>query len=309
MNVNTISCLAQNANTGYADCPVHIKFEGAIEVPASKRFTKAEVQALGTTLNAMIINASKSSRAFPFPPFIKDESTGGDPNNVEFDNGEEITTWENYYKLNFSFYRGGLPLSNALRSRNGRDTAFLFYGNGIVFGTTINGEYAGVPVYNFWSTAKPGAFKRENAYSWKGSTPVPFLTDKVWYVEDDFGAADLKGLHIVDLSTTTTPEVSATGLAILDVKERGYGTDYGALYPTELAAVTWTCKNRATGLAIVVTGVTVVGGKLNVNLDDTDLNYPATGEWLTIVPPNVTSLIAGGILNAEIEPLDIKVTV
>ncbi len=312
MKVNTISCGAYNANTGASNCPVHLKFEGAIEVPADKRFTKAEVENLATTLRALIVNNNRLLRAYPFPPFTKSDPKGGDTVNVTFDSGEEITMGENYYILNFNFYKGGVPLNNSLRTRNGSDTAFLFYGGGIIFGSMINNEYAGVPASNFWCMAAThGAFKTESKYMWKANVPTPFLNEKVWFVEDDFDVRDLTGLRNVDIYTTTLPNaITAGGVVALDVKERGYGTNYADLYPAELATVgLFTARNKATGAAITVTSTSVSNGRLSITLDTTDADYPAVGGTVTIVGPLISALTAAGILNAEIFSLDIVRTV
>jgi hypothetical protein len=308
--LNTVSCKTFAINTGTGECDLHFSLEGVIEVPKSREFSQAEIEAMQTTLNAGVIAASKSNRFFPFPVLIGEETTGGDTNEVEFDNGISITTFENYYKVTGKFYKGGFGSNNALRSRNGNDIALLFYGkigaSYAILGAKINSKYKGIPGINFWcNPQKWGAFKRESQYMWKVNIPTPYLNDQLWYVTTDFYPADIEGLHHVEMEAvnSTTP-ISAGGVIEVYAKEKSYGTDYATNYATELTAIvlgSYTAKNTATGAAISVTARAIASGKITWTLDTADTDYPAVGGSITLVPPTVAQLTAANILLAEIQ--------
>lgn len=316
--VNTVTCVTLKINTGVGDCPLDFSLEGVIEVPISREFTRAEIEDMQATLNTGVIAPLKLNRFFPFPVLVGEETTGGDPNKVELDNGISITTFENYYNITGKFRKGGMGSNNALRSRNGSDIALLLYGRignsyGIV-GSTINGKFKGVPGINFWCNAqKWGAFKRESQYMWSVNVAPPYLNDLLWFVQTDFYPADISGLHHVEMEAVdgTTP-ISAGGVIEVYVKEKSFGTDYATLYESQLNAILlaqYTAKNAATGGAIPVTAKAAAGGKLTWTLAAGDPDYPAVGGQITLVPPTVAQLTAGNIPAAEIQEFTFTRTV
>ncbi len=310
--LNKVICNDDQANTGHGDCPIHYKFEGLIQVPKSKRFTVAELNDLGTTLNTLIRSNSKINRAFPFPKVEKNDPKGGDAVVITFDSGTEVTTFENPYIIGFEFYEGGLAVSNSLRTRNGSDLAFLLFDKQRVYGTVINGQFAGVPALNFWcSPQKLGSFKIANIYMAKFNVNTKDLNDNVWHVPNDFGIENLKGLKNVDLKPTATPDaITAAGVLDLSALVRLDGEDYATNYATQLAtAGLFTAKNASTGLAIPVTTTTVANGKITLTLPTSNANYPAIGGAVTIVPPTLTQLSTAGILDAEIQSVTVERTV
>ncbi len=316
-NINTISCLAKKANTGRENCPVHLRFEGAIEVPTSKRFTENEIKALGTTLRAGVKDADPLLRFYVMPPFEDCEVTGGDPVKVDFASGRSVTTFENPYMVNIKYYAGGFPLNDALRTRNGSDVAFLFFGGGLIFGSMINGQYAGVPANNFWAAAQGiRSFKTENDYRIMANINTGNLNGGsvgagVWYVEDDFGIADLKGLVSVPQAVVSSPAISGGGVVEVTLKSTGWGTDIATAFVTQLTGLNWTAKNKATGAAVTVSSKTITTGnsttlgKVAITLDTADTDYPASGGVVTLVGPTITALDAAGIVGYEIISVDV----
>lgn len=307
--VNTVTCAADWANTGFGDCAVHTLFEGLIQVPKDAEFTEAQLGDLVAHINTKVVDNNPLLRFYPWPEFTKMEPGGGEPNKVEQDNGGSITTWENDYVFTGEFYEGGAPLNAALRSRNGQDVYFIGFGRGYAFGEKVNGKYKGFKGKNYWSNAqKPGAFKVESKYSFTFNVSTVSLNERLWYVKAP-GIDELEGLKPLELIPTASPVVSSTGLIIADLKLKGYGNDYLEMYGSAIAALTFTAKNTETGGAITVTGVTLVGGKLNIDLDSADTDYPAVGKQLTIVGPTVSALTGAGVLLAEIIPLTVTRTV
>lgn len=306
--VNTVNCAADWANTGFGDCPWHMLLEGVIQVPKDAVFTEAQLGALVAHVNTKVIENNRLLRFYPWPKFQKMEPSGGDPNKVENDDGSSTVTWENDYLFTGQFYAGGVPVNNALRTRNGQDIYYIGYGRGYAFGEQVNGQYKGFKGTNYWSNAqKPGAFKVKSEYVFTFNVAALSLNERVWYVKAP-GIDELEGLKSLVLLPTTDPVMDGTGLVIADLKQKGYGDDYLEMYGAEIAGLTFTAKNAETGGAITVTGVSLVAGKLNFNLDDTDTDFPAVGEDLIIVGPSVSALIAAGVLQAEILPLTVTRT-
>jgi hypothetical protein len=306
--MNTVSCSAQKANTGFNDCPVHLRFEGAIEV-GDRVFTDAEIDNLISVLSTGVKADAKSARFFPFPNFIKSEITGGDPNRVEFENTQEVITWENLYKVKVNFYDGGFPLNDFLRSRNGQNVKFLFYGkNGgkyIIFGGNVNGQRVGITCENFWAEAQMiKSFKNANEYAFNFNIQTSQINDgAVWFVETTTNPGNIKGLKTVSLSVVPTGlnAISAAGVANFTGRQDGFGEDYLALYPAIMgAAANYTAKNTASGLVIPITTVAIVAGLLQFTLPVANANYPAIGGSVTISGPTVTATDLAGIKNTEI---------
>jgi hypothetical protein len=309
--LNSIGCGADAANTGVNACDLHLFVEGAIQVPSTKLFTDAEVADIEATLQAGVINDNKSFRLYPLPIFTKIDPKGGEPNKVTYDNGEEVITWENDYSMEMEFYRGGLCLNNALRTRNGETVYLLFYGQGKLYGKNVNGKLAGIPGKNFWAAAaKPGAFKTAPVYKIMVNIAAKNLNDYVAVVAlpDGFDMAGLTGL--MDLSLNVTTPLDAAGLIIADIKESCYGTNYAELYETELAtAGLILAKNTATGATLTITSTAVINGKLNITLNTSDADYPAIGGKITIYGAAPSVWAAAGIANVELASLTVTRTV
>lgn len=306
--VNTVTCAKDWGNTGFGDCPWHLLFEGIIQVPKDAVFTEAQLGELVDHINTKRIENNPLNRFYPWPEFIAMEPTGGDPNIVENDNGSSTTTWENDYLFTGKFIEGGVPLNNALRTRNGQDLYFIGYGRGYAFGEKVNGQYKGFKATNYWSNAaKAGAFKVQPEYSFRFNVKALSLNERIWYVKAT-GIDEIRGIKSLELKPANDPVVDATGLFVADLLLKGYGTDYNELHGAAIAALTFTAKNKATGAAVTVTGVSLVSGKLNFDLDAADTDYPAVGGYITITGPSVSALTGAGVLEAEILPIDIEVT-
>jgi hypothetical protein len=306
--MNTVSCSAQKANTGYNDCPVHLRFEYAIEV-GDKEFTDVEIDAMIATLNTGAKSDVKATRFYPFPNFIKSEITGGDPNRVEFENTQEVITWENMYKVKVNFYDGGFPLNDFLRTRNGQTVKFLFAGkNGgkyIIFGANANGKRVGIAAENFWAEAQMiKSFKNANEYAFNFNVQTSQLNDgAVWFVEVATNPATIKGLKTVPLVVVPTGvnPISVAGIVNFTAKQNGFGEDYLVLYPAPMAILAnYTAKNAATGLVIPITAAAIVGGLLQLTLTAASPNYPAIGGSITVSGPLVSVADLAGIKNTEI---------
>jgi hypothetical protein len=315
--LNTVDCRRLIINTGAGECPLDFSFEGIIEVPKTREFTRAEIEDMQATLNAGVIAANKKDRFYPFPVLHGEETTGGDPNKVDLDNGLSITTFENYYNITGKFRKGGFGTNNALRSRNGSDISFLMYGkignSFAIVGATVNGKQKGIPGSNFWCAAqKWGSFKKESQYSWMVAVAPPYLNEQIWYALTDFYPADIEGLHHVEMTAVNETTPITAGVIETYVREKSYGSDYAINYATELGGISlanFTAKNTSTGLAIPVTARAVTGGKLVLTLTAADANYPAIGGQITLVPPTIAQLTAANIPMAEIQEFTFTRTV
>jgi hypothetical protein len=317
--LNALSCVANKANTGGGLCPLHVRPEGFIETGA-KEFSAAELADLITTLTTGTKNNDASLRFYPFPRFIDCEVTGGDTNEVEFANSQKVVTWENDYILNAKFYEHGLPVNDALRTRNGGDVTGLIYGknNGkyVIVGAKVDGKYKGVTITNFWCKAQGmRVFKTQNEYAWGGNVTVSQLNDNnIWFFETTSDPNNIKGLKNVDMEVVPTGAnpISASGVVNVTVKQRGFGEDYVANSAYATALITpalFTGRNKATGAAVTLTGTSISGNLLSFDFDNLDPDYPAIGSDLEIVAPTVSALQTAGIPNSEIFNLTVRRTV
>lgn len=121
MAFNKLLCGADVKNTGVCDCYIDFKLViGAILVPKKLVLTSAQLSDANVydTLKALTL-ANKSTRIYPFMVFNGVTSNTEDPTNYTSGYGVSEPVREGNYNLLFDFRKGGLSLSNALRSFNG----------------------------------------------------------------------------------------------------------------------------------------------------------------------------------------------
>lgn len=119
--LNSIFCGTDVKNTGVCDCFFDPKLiTGAIFIPKAKVLTATEVldANIQDTLEALV-QQTKSSRIFPFQNFVNITDNSEDPTQQTFGYGPIETVREGNYNWLFQFRKGGLNLSNALRTFNG----------------------------------------------------------------------------------------------------------------------------------------------------------------------------------------------
>lgn len=282
--LNALPCATDKKNTGTGDCPLILKFiRGAIEVPGDKIFTAAELATPEATLKALLF-AGKSDRIYPIGGFKTLTDATEDPTFQTLGDGSQQPVREGNYNWTFQYIRGGICMSNALRSRNGASVSVLFYDqDNVIFGTRVDdgtgtGSFGlqGVPLDVFY------------AYPWKAndgsnvmSTRVQmqflpgYINESIGYIKADFQVDSLNGLQNINLKVAAGP---ATGVVQILALSGCSQTNLFDLYGTELAAAAlWEAFRNDTGAILTITSVAANPGikGFTVTLDVTDTDYVA----------------------------------
>lgn len=121
MAFNKLLCGSDVKNTGVCDCYIDFKLViGAILVPKRLTLTSTQLSDANVydTFKALTL-AAKASRIYPFMVFNGVTDNTEDPTSYTSGYGESEPVREGNYDMTFNFRKGGLSLSNALRSFNG----------------------------------------------------------------------------------------------------------------------------------------------------------------------------------------------
>lgn len=315
MNLNTLACATEVKNTGFGTCVVDPKkIIGAFEVPPNKVFTDAELADIQASIAALVSADSKADRVFPIGGFEAVTDSSEEPVFQTLGYGKPVPVRDGNYVWIFQYVKGGICLSNALRTRPTIGGSYLFYDDqNLVIGTIKldadgNKGLAGVPVDVFYP------------YPWKindgtnvTSYRVQFVFSPQW-INENLGfrkangqLATLTGLQNINLVTTAAP---VAGVSQIQTLTGCAQTNLYDEYGDELAvAALWTAYNKATGNEIAITSVVKNEGlkAFTVTLDSADPDYPATAAAdITLQLASVTDLAAADIVGYESIPATIK---
>lgn len=153
---NKIFCGQDAKNTGICDCFFDPKLiVGAILVPRNKVFTQEEL--LDANVQATfeaLIEETKKNRIFPVQGFVAITDNSEEPVEQTYGYGTIEPVRDGNYNWVFGFRKGGINLSNALRTYNGQTSKYaviFIESQNHLLGTTrkdINGDngLAGIPL-------------------------------------------------------------------------------------------------------------------------------------------------------------------
>jgi hypothetical protein len=119
--LNRIFCGTDAKNTGICDCFFDPKLMiGAILVPKNKVFTEAELldDVIQDTLETLVMT-TKKNRIYVIQGFVAITDSSEEPTNETFGYGTIEPVKEGHYNWIFNYRKGGVNLSNALRTFNG----------------------------------------------------------------------------------------------------------------------------------------------------------------------------------------------
>lgn len=316
--LNTIACATDVKNTGFGTCVVDPKkIVGAIEIPRGKVFTPAELADFPATIKALIAAASKTDRAFPVGGFQAVTDNSEEPVFQTLGYGTPAPVRDGNYVWIFQYLKGGICLSNALRSRNGGAAGdFLFYDDqGLIIGTRVETSTAGtfglggVPVDVFY------------AYPWKVNDGTNVTSYRVQFVfqpfyineglgfikEPGFNPATLMGLQNINL---VQQGASAAGVSQIKALTGCAQTNLFSQFQTELtSAALWKAYNLLNGNEIAITSVTANVGleAFTVTLDTADPDYPASAtDKVRIQLVDTAALAAADIVGYEGIPVTVN---
>lgn len=247
MGMNQIKCVTDIKNTGVCGCFFDPKLiYGGILVPKDRVFTEEELSSanIATTMNNLIL-ASKAQRGFPFIVWQGITDNSEEPTIFTSGYGVPIPVREGLYNWLAEFSKGGVQLSNALRSFNGltgKYAILLVEQTNKLIGTKkvdANGDMgtAGISLetlYTYpWAVAdgtNPARYRTQLAFK------PEQINEYIAFHDVDksvFNLLTLNGLTTVNISESDFADNELTVYAVTDC-----GEDMYEEYADELAQAT-----------------------------------------------------------------------
>lgn len=300
--INKLFCGGDVKNTGVCECYFDPQLiTGALLVPLKTVLSKTQLSDanIQSTLEALAYADLKSSRIFPAGEFVAITNNSESPTRQTFGYGPIRTVREGNYDWTLQFYKGGVSLSNALRSFNG-----LIGKYGVIFiesqnhliGTSrkmVNGQFgmAPIPLEDLYTLPwGPSDGSNVANYQMQFTFKPIYINENIAFKKVDTTAyllSELKGfedmaLEILDVAGNQLTVGIASGCGSSDLAET---------YATELANKNaWVAKD-ADGSNQPITSVTAVP---NVNGQAAFTVQLTTGVWedgdtITLVKPSILS--------------------
>lgn len=308
--LNKIFCGSDVKNTGVCDCYLDPKLiTGALLVPVGRVFTTAELAdaQLAATFNTLI-SAPRATRGYPFNVFNGITDNQEDPTIFTSGYGEPEPVREGNYNWLFNFRKGGVNLSNALRSFNGLIGKYgvIFFDNtNLMIGTTKkdadgNDGIAGIPLttlYTYpWKVAdgtNPAQYRTQFAFR------PEYINENIAFVKVDTSVlmlAELTGLESIKLTSVEFDGDTATITAETDCGS----TDVYDLYADEFAnEEAWVGVAADDGAALVPTAVAKNAGQKGW-----DLTFAEDVAAINLAAPTVLAASPVNVVGYEGEELE-----
>lgn len=311
-NVLLADCTLNSPNVGPVRCAVDPGLlQGVILIKKGTRYTAAQLQSIVPTLAAAAITGNKLDRAYPIGPFISvtDSSTDTVTETTDFGFTEIVRDGTYVWRGRTAY--GGVCLYRNLRMFNNKqgqyDVIFVFKKHLLMTyspnPTTGAPEYMGinpslihVPIWKIAAGNTSSQFMFEVQVF-----DASQIADNFMFVNTEVSAlSSIMGITGVDIQNNavfnTTPAGSIDVLPVAECDGSSLLTVYGSTWAN---VNLWTATNAATGAPITITGVSQVNGKYRIQLDVTDLDYPAVGGRVIISAAAVGVLNAAGIIGYE----------
>jgi hypothetical protein len=247
--INKLVCGDAVKNTGYCDCPIDPKLiGGAMLGPLKQVLTEDQLSDanIKETMDMLILE-DRNARLYPYMVFNAITDNSEDPTIFTAGYGQPIPVREGLYNWIFGFQKGGVNLSNALRTFNhltGKYGArFVDKDNNALLGTVADDESGNtgmgpIPLetlYGYpWKPAdgsNPAIYRQQFAFD-----PV-YLNELIAFVKYDrkvINLMQLKGLETIEL---TLVEDNAPEYIVSADSDCG-GTNIYELYSEEFEQLT-----------------------------------------------------------------------
>lgn len=305
--VNELDCNVAQTWTGAATCDAKMGVViGEILLPTGTTLSNAEVAAIQTTLQTLLVDNNYLDRALlvNLQRGIEDNSEA--VVSFTYPDGTSIVTREEVYKLRMEHNVGQCYQKN-LRGINSQPQQWqsMFIDKSLqLWGTrdTPTSEVRGFTLAKHWANVPMMAnYEQPSRYmvdiELADSTE---LADRAAFVKLSFNPfAVLSGVQGVDVQNVGSNNWT-TGVFPVTAFVACGGINMVTTYGGELdAAAAWSVTNTATGATIDITSVTqtTTGGvpTFTIDVDATDTDYPTSGNSLTIELASVSALTALGV--------------
>jgi hypothetical protein len=304
--LNEKICLAGGSNTGFGECYLNPKnIVGFILAPLGSVITEADAGDFGAFLESKINAANPAERWYPVHGFEAVTDNTEDVTIETMGYGGKGIVREGDYDLLFRWVVGGMCLQKSLRKFNNTNMGvFLIDADGMLFGTTVNGEMQAIPLVLFYTNP------------WRvndGSTSTVYGVRIVFRprpVNEDLAFLDVaamgfvlssfKGLQNMSLVVLDPENAPITNIRVVSGCNRG---NLYAEYSTELAAPDlWRASKVSDDSPIVISTVTANSGleAMTVTVADGASDY-----FVRLVNPE--ALAAAGIVGYDSQVVKVVV--
>lgn len=294
--LNYMNCASDTTQTALPDSCTNNPdlLEYALAVPAGTVWTATQLAALQTTIQAGLVNDTYGSAYHLFGKFegIDDQSEERQQETLAY--GTKTTTRPEQYYWTFRYLDGYMCKHKAYLAFKGREAEFDF------FFIDKSRNYIGTEAYDadgFLTGMKGVSLSEFYENNWKpkdGSNQTMFnlsmgiansadLNERYAFATAGFDIEDLNMTKNAVLNPITTLDDGALTCSLL----AGCGGQNLAEQISDFVDATlFTGKNTETGASVALDALTATGTGANTALvfdwDETDPNYPAAGEYLTI---------------------------
>lgn len=316
--INVIFCGSDVKNTGVCECFFDPKLiTGGLLVPKDKVFTATELLDVNiqATLEAAVAEDSKGQRSFPLPSFNNITDNSAEDTVQTFGYGGQETVVEGNYDWLLAYRKGGLNLSNAMRSFSGligKYRLILFENQNTLIGTSrkdANGDWGvgGIPLEDL----KGMKFKVADGtnlagYGTKVSFKPEYINEAIAFKKVDkatYLLSELEGLEDIKLTLEDVNEAE-TEVTVSATSACGSTNMYDDNADALAEATAWVYK-RADGTEVVISVVkddaleawviTPTGGVL-----DGDTITLAAVSVLAAAPISIPNVEAANTLTVEL---------
>ncbi len=254
------------------------------------------------------MNDSKSLRLFPFANFSDFKDNSEKPVEEKQGYGDVGTVRDGIYDHQFRFRRGGLLLSNRLRSFNRQGNYFLFVdNNNLLVGTagvdsTGAPSIAAIPPIEFYQDVFMLNDGKKNAEYWAKFRYQPkYINELIGFSQDvEFDIlSSILGLQDVTLSIVAD---ATKGVYHVTALTGAAKANMATLFPTALASASvWSFLNAVTGAAITISSVALGtganAGSFTITVTTTAPPYPAGATKVSanlVGPTELTTALVPG---------------
>lgn len=256
--INKIFCGTDVKNTGVCDCFFDPKLiTGGLLIPANKVFTEEELkdENIQATMETAIADA-KNLRVFPLPTFLNVTDNSEDDVVQTFGYGPKEDVREGDYDWLFAFRKGGLNLSNAMRTFNGLISKYrlvMFESQNTIIGTTrkdVNGDngLGGIPLVNLKTQKwKINDGTNLTGYGTKVGFRPEYINELIAFKKvsiTSYLLSELAGLEDIKLTIVETDEEADTVL-VTATSDCGSTDMYDDFADALAQAGAWVVKNEA----------------------------------------------------------------
>ena len=313
---NTLAAAASVRNTGLDSLglldPTNIK--GGFFCPPGYVIPAASFPNSGllTQFKNDAMNDSKSLRIFPFANFAEHKDNSEKPVEEKLGYGDIGTVRDGIYDLQYRFRRGGLLLSNKLRSFNRQGNYYLFVdNNNLLIGTqgvdaTGAPSLAAIPPIEFYQDVMVLNDGKKNAEYWAKFRFQPrFVNELIGYSQDvEFDIlSTILGLQDVTLSMTADATKGTYHVTALAGAAKVNLANLGALSTSLASSALWVFLNAVTGAAITISSVALGtganAGTFTITVATTAPPYPAGSTKVSANLVGPTELSTGGVSGYE----------